>query len=288
MSSEIKNQLNKLRENWLLLVIALVLVLLVSGVRLPSRIAYSTMGGAPMVEMAYDEGVRASKSFYGGGDFAPEIEERIITKTASLSTETGRGTFHGQEAVLKGIVTSSDSYLLSENVQKYGEGWRAYYQGNYQIKIDTSKYEAVLAQLKMMGEVQSFGEDMEDITGDYADLEIELEVEKERLKRFEEMYEEAVEVEDKINLNDRIFNQERTIKYLEDRLENLDKRVEYSTVYFTMTEERSAFRGLVEFKGLLEGLVNSFSSLIRFLVFLVPWMAMALILMVVYKSAKKK
>ena len=51
------------------------------------------------------------------------------------------------------------------------------------------------------------------------------------------MLTEATAVSDKIELSDRIFNQERTIKYFEDQLKNAGTRVEYSTLYVTLTEK---------------------------------------------------
>ena len=66
--------------------------------------------------------------------------------------------------------------------------------------------------MKEIGEVTSFSENADDITEQFVDLETELVAEKERLARYKQMLSEATLVEDKIQLSDRIFNQERTIK----------------------------------------------------------------------------
>ena len=267
----IGEQFGKLKENWLLIVLVLVVMVAVSGL---GNIGSTFNSVAKMA----DTGMMESASFSGGGympqaDFAPEVEERVITKTASMSSEVERGEFDEAEAKLKSIVKSSDSFILSENVNQRGEGWTAYEVGSFTLKIETSKYGAVLAQLKEIGEVKSFNENAQDVTGQYTNLQLNLELEQDRLQRYQDMYQEAVEVKDKLELNDRIFNQERTIKYLKDAINNIDKRVEYSTVYVTLNEKASGYAGiaLAKFSSLIKALVGSFNALLYLFFAAVPW-----------------
>ena len=117
------------------------------------------------------------------------------------------------------------------------------------------------------------------------------EAEKERLSRYEAMYEEAEEVEDKIDLSDRIFNQERRIKYIEQRIENIDKDVSYSTVYVTITEEKCAYADIsfIKLSDLVKGFLGSTSALIGFIFIILPWLvAVGLIWWIVRLVKKKK
>jgi len=234
--------------------------------------------GRGIAPIYYDEG------------FAPEVQDRKITKTASLSTEVERGTFSSVQSRLKAIITSSDSYLLNENVNKYDQGRKSYYSGSYQIKIDSSKYDSVVSQIKEIGEIQSFSESADDITGRYTDLSSELQAEKARLQRYREMYNEAESVEDKINLNDRIFNQERTVKYLEDAIKSIDQQVSYSTLYVTISEKRSEYADttLVKLSQLIRNLVGSFNSLLSLVFSLIPYAIAAILVWVVYRAIKKR
>lgn len=59
------------------------------------------------------------------------------------------------------------------------------------------------------------------------------------------MYKEATSIQDKLTLNDRIFDQERRIKYLTDSINNMDQRIEYSTVYISLTEKKSEYINIV-------------------------------------------
>ena len=145
----LKNQWNTIKENWIIAVILLLVLVvpLFSGSNISSLKTSSY--GMPMMESAE----MAIARDYGGNDFAPEIESRIITKTASLTTEIKRGQFHNTDAKIKVIVTGTDSILLNENTNKHGKGTSSYYSGSYQIKVPTSKYSLALDQFKALGEV---------------------------------------------------------------------------------------------------------------------------------------
>ena len=288
----VKEQLLRLKENWLIAILLLLLFFALSGGNnlisgLFGNAAYSMTKGVASESAIYQE-----KAYYPypSQDFAPGVEERKITKSATLSTEIKRGTFEESESKLKGVLSSSGSYLLNENAQKYGTGRKAYRQGNYQIKVESGKYDSVVSQLKEIGELSSFSQNAEDVTGSYTDAEIELQAEKERLARYMSMYDEAKEVSDKIELNDRIFNQERTVKYLEDSIKNIDQRVDYSTIYFTMNEKQSEYANIVfvKFSELVRNLIGSFNALIGLLFTLAPWAIALLLINFIWKLLKRR
>ena len=104
------------------------------------------------------------------------------------------------------------------------------------------------------------------------------------------MYKEATLVADKITLNDRIFEQDRTIKYMEEQIANMDKTIEYSTVYFTMAEKQSEYMNVVfvKFSQLVQSLVGSFNAMITLAFVVTPWAAAVTIIAFVMKIAKGK
>jgi len=276
----IKDQLYKIKDNWLLIAAIVTFLLFANlGVLNPGSFSLDK-------SMGMSESIRDSPGYDGyNNDFAPEEEERKKIKTASMSTETERGQFHSEEQKLKNIVSASGSYVLNENVNKHGVDRKSFYSGSYQLKVDTSKYTSVITQLKDIGEIQSFRESETDITGQYTNQEINLEVEKSRLDRYRNLYDEANNVEEKLNLNDRIFEQERRVKYLEDRINNLDQRIEYTTVSFSMSEKRSDYINvtMVKFASLVRTFVGSFNALLVFLSAVLPWAALAFIVWLIYR-----
>ena len=228
----IKEQIIKLKDNWLIFVIALLLILFVlsggSFFRSFNSIgsSYNNLAMQETSRYAPYDKTNYNYNIPSETDFAPEVKDRKITKTTTMSTEVDRGTFKDSES-----------------------------------------------KLKKIGEVQSFNENTLDITGQYTNANVEIESEKSRLERYKAMYSEAKEIKDKIELNDRIFEQERRIRYLEDSLKNIDQKIDYSTLYFSMNEKRSDYMNVafVKFSELVSNLVSSTNGLFKLAVVLIPW-----------------
>ena len=217
--------------------------------------------------------------------FAPDVKERIIIKSASMSNEVERGSFKEAESKLMDIVKSSDSFILNQNVNRYGTDKNLYFSGDYQIKVQSSKYNNVISQLKSIGEVKSFSENEADITGSNTNLKIQLDAEKERLLRFKAMLDEANNINDKIQLTNLIFDQERTVKYLEDSLSNINQDVQYSTIQMTITEKQSEYKDILFIKTseIVKSFVNSLNNLIRIIFVLIPWIAIIGLIYFIFK-----
>jgi hypothetical protein len=120
-----KEQLKKIKDNWLIAVILIVLVVMMSGGNnVLTEITRQYAGGTASYDLAAGESYSKAGVYYPApsmdGDFAPDVLERKIVKTASITNEVKRGQFKESEAKLKSIIKASDSYLLNENVNKYG------------------------------------------------------------------------------------------------------------------------------------------------------------------------
>ncbi|HIJ11808.1 TPA: DUF4349 domain-containing protein [Candidatus Woesearchaeota archaeon] len=277
----IQTQFTKLKENWLLVLLVVVLLAVPSFMGGSTNVAKS-FGGYAMEEMAMD-GFAPSRSYQA--DFAPQIEERKITTTSSLQTEVDKGDFKNTEIKLKAIVKATDSIILNENVNTYDD----VRSGSYSIKVESSKYDAIVTQLKELGDITSFNENKHDITGSYTNNQVELEVERKRLARYQQIYSEATDVNDKLNINDRIFDQERRIKYLEDSLQNKDQRVDYTTISVSISEKRSEYAHIafVKLSELVRSVVDSVSSVLTLLFVALPYAVIAWLVWFVYRRVKK-
>ena len=263
----LKDQWKTIQNNWLIVLSILIVVglLYFNAGEVNSRDAIggylpSSFGGVAR------ESAQMMKSdvlmpYPDANNFASTVPDRKITKAANLNTEVARGTFLEAEHTLKSLL-SGNSFLLNENVNKYDVGRKSYYSGSYTIKVDVRQYDEMIAALKQIGEVQSFSENAQDITGSYTDTQVELNAERTRLERYQQMLRDATAVSDKIELSDRIFNQERTVKYLEASLKNQDQQVEYATVYVQISEKRSKFADImvVSVGQLVQSLVESVNN----------------------------
>ena len=181
-----------------------------------------------------------------------------------------RGSFKNAEKRVKSIITASNSFLLNENVNRYGTGLSSYYRGSYQIKVEANKYDSVISQLKDIGEVTSFNENARDVTGRHTNLQIELEAEQERLLRYKEMYAQATDVSDKIakvspgqsiNYFRKIFGAEITNRKVSD--ENRELIFRYKTSYIQIivdNDENVVFFSVTDCKNPVEILNSAFKS----------------------------
>jgi hypothetical protein len=299
----VKDQFNSIKNNWLIVLIVLIIVLVfmmnscTSGSLLRSSMDIDTASYGGQYESAGNYlskstgGMYTPSPYNPSPDFAPQVKERKITKTTSITNKVERGTFAEAEMQLKAIVTSTDSFLLNENVHSQGSNKQQYKVGSYSLKVPTDKYDAVISQLKQIGKVTNFNENSQDITGSYTNTQIELDVEKARLARYEQMYGQATLVADKITLNDQMFNQERTIKYYEEALANMNQRIEYSTVQVSLQEEQSPYSRItfVTFPTLVLNFTQSVNSLFHLISFVLPYaLAIGIIILIVHLFKKKK
>lgn len=264
----IKQQLLKLKENWLLL---LVIIIILAVFNFNSSSVFTSKMASQESFIASDYG-RGIVPYYQN-DFAPEVEERKLTKDVNLNLNIKRGKFQSAHDQLKSMVDENKLILLNENVQKIEQEKRSYMQGNYQIKVPTSSYQKVIDEFKKLGEQIHFSENTQDITGEYLNLQDELKVEKERLARYQQLFLQANSISDQITLEDRIFDQERRIVYLEELLTNQDRRIEYATIYLTLTEKQSEYIDAVfiKFSKLITGFVSSVNNLFYFVFAVVPY-----------------
>lgn len=284
-----KEQLAKITDNWLLIVLFvfgffMVFFVMAGGGSL-TRMASTASYSSSMDRMAY-----SPESNYGGNypsnsnSLMPEIVNRIIIKTASMSTTVKD--WDKSESDLKSYIKSNDAILTTENVNAaYGK----YMNGYYTINVPTDKYDALITQLKSIGDVQSFNENANDITGSYVKLQDIIVAEKARLNSYEKLYNSSNNVDEKIKLMDRIYNQKNTISGLEYQLANQNERIDYSQISFTMQEKRPTHANVV-FASLAD-LWSSFKQSLNVMLYLIaytlPFILLWLLIWVVIKIAKR-
>ena len=287
----LKTQVQSLKQNWLVLVAVLVVVVLATT--LTSNFSTQSFSNKLDVQESLAVGYGRASSFIPpsyGGDFAPEVQERVIAKTASLTTEIEYGEFEKENQKAKNILSTADAIILNENMNRYGTGKQQYFSANYEIKTETAKYDALLAQLKEAGKITYFNENQEDITKQKVSLEAELAAELERLTRYKELQEKDISLQEQLELTDRIFQQERTINYLEEALKNVNARVSYSTIYFTLQEKPSDFSNIiwVTFGNLARSFVESINALLHLIFLIIPWGVALAIIVFITRAVRKR
>jgi hypothetical protein len=276
----LKLQLGRLKENWLLALIIIALVLAPNFTNLSS-----TSFSKNAVSQSFDMGM-PERSFMASG-FAPEVEERVLTKSSSLNSEIKRGQFQEKDSKIKSIIKESEGFILNENNYKNEISKKTYISASYQIKVLTTNYENTITQLKTLGEVKSFNQNIDDITEQKLDLETNLQAERNRLTKYQKIFDESTSATEKLEVTDRIFNQERTIKFYEERLENLNNRVSYSNINLNINE-KSEYSSIafIKLSQIAKNFVDSINAVIKLIVTVIPWAIILSIFYLIYKKIK--
>ena len=292
-----KNQLNKLKENWLIMF----LVILAIGFIFAGSILVNVNGGSrnagygayQMDSLSNDYKMASDympNSTYNN-DFAPDVTERKVTKNATLSLEIPYKHFTEINSKVIDIVNSTDSYLITNNVYTTKiKNIKEVYSGSYSIKVESSKLDYVLGQLKDLGTIVYFNENAFDVTGKYTNLNIEIETQKNKLKTYQQMLDsEKTNVSEKLDITDRIYNLERNIKYLQDSINNIDQKIEYSTINLNISEHSNYLTIVfVKFSQLVKLLVESVNSLFKIIFALLPWAVAFFIIFFAVRIGKRR
>jgi len=261
----LSSQLIKIKQNWLLILIVLILVLALNSFSITNvSKSFSGDDGFAVESVAMARGVPTFLD-----SFAPEVEDRSITKTSSITSEIKRGTFFRVDSEVKGLVEENEALILNENKNTHKDD---YITSTYQIKVPTTNYDTLIANLKDIGKITSFNENLDDITKQKTNTQTSLTTEKDRLTRYKQILTEADTAQEKLEVTDRIFNLERTIRYFEDSLKNLDERVSFSTIHLTIKEDSSYAKiTFIKFSEIAKNFTSSINLLIKFFVILLPW-----------------
>lgn len=274
----LSSQFQKLKENWLLLAVILLLVIVLNNNSFLNNNLVNKISspGIAYFEEDYARGSSAIDSYYPSfdQDFAPGVEDRKITKNVYQSMEVNRGDFDNKIKILKEIISENDVIVVNENINSYGENKNRQRSATYNLKILEINYKSFIGEINNLGDVESYSENARDITGNYLNTRDKITLEKQRLERYKSLLTSSNSIDEKISLTDRIYEQERTIKYLEESLNNKDLSLDYVTLNLNISEKSSNFAGtlFVSFKELIRTFVSSLNSLISIIIYLIPWL----------------
>lgn len=211
-----------------------------------------------------------------------------IRKTANLNLEVEPSNYESTKSKIDALII--DGLYTNKNEYKSNYGNREYKTYRMTIKVPVSQYSTILEQLKQFGEVKSFSESADDLTTQYSDTEAYLESYKKEKAKVEELLDRAEDIEDIIVIENKLSELQRTIDNYQKQLINMDRQVNYGTIYFSMTEKISASQIVLQWTGLMDHLRNIVNGLDNVLVFItsnIGWLIFILLVYGVYKFFKK-
>lgn len=178
----------------------------------------------------------------GGGDIAQktaDTQERrpVIIRSATRSMQS--------------TAFDADSAAIDTLVRDY-EGWysyrslsgKAYAEGgsgrtmDLSIRVPTETMDDFLTDLKQIGSTVRMTDSSEDVSSEYYDTQTRLDALYAQHARLTELIAGAEDLEDLITLEDKLYDVQFEIDYLEGALRDLSSRAQYSDISVTLSEVR--------------------------------------------------
>lgn len=291
--------------------VAAALVLVVGGTLLsrdlPSRQRYdgaapggfeetSAYGGyAP--ESAYPQAaVMADRSLTldaasPAADKGPLNQSKII-RTVSLGLNTRA--FEEDLKKLNDAIASHGGYVELSDVSVASGSRRS---ASITARIPKAQVDSFLEQIQHYGRLSNMTQSQEDVSEQYLDVDTRLKTQTAKMARLQELLGHATKVEDILSIEGEIANTQYQIDSLTGSLRGMDSRVDYSSVRITLSEQ--ALPSVPEKQGLGERIRIALSDAwmeaqdfladaLIFLVLILPYLVLALILIVIIRLIVKR
>ena len=195
-----------------------------------------------------------------------------LIRTAHIQMESTE--FDAAEAALKELTVTLGGYFERSSISNYHSSQR---WGEFTIRIPAQQYQAFLDQAGSLCHVTRQESSQDDVSEIYYDTEGRLKTQQIKLERLQMLLAKAEKMEDIISLESAISETEWVIEDLSGTLRHYDGKVNYATVYVTLSEvyklsdveevpdsfgsrmEAAFSRGLRNFLNTLEDLAVSFA-----------------------------
>lgn len=200
-----------------------------------------------------------------------------IVRTADLTIATI--TFDDDIAAVSALVTQTGGYVASVNL--YGEASeRMDRLAYYSLRIPSGQLDTFLTGLEGIGRITSRSETATDKTTQYADTQMRLKTQQEKLSRLQALLSEAKDVSDLLEIENEIANTQYQLDQLESSLRTIDRDVDNSEVSLTVQEQSPVKTAqtveLTLWQRLGSGFEASLRGLAAFLQNVLVFLAMAL------------
>lgn len=184
-----------------------------------------------------------------------------------------------------------------EYLSQYGDaGSGALRNASLTLRIPADQLDTFLQDVEGVGNITSFTNQVEDVSGSYYDVQTRLDTQLTKMERLQKLLAEATEVSDLIEIESSIADTQYMIDSYQGRLKGMDDQVDYSTVSVYVQETRVVETKEASFwQRVGDGISASVENGLMFLedacVFLLaalPWIAVVVIAVLVVKLIRRK
>ncbi len=229
----------------------------------------------------------------------PEATDRKLIYTSDISAETKD--FDAAKPALDALISQYGGYLESSSFSGYSKGEeRDACSLDYTIRIPAESLSDFLAALEDTVHVTFSNTYMEDVTGSYVDTEARLKSLRQEESRLLELLGQAENLEEILQLEDRLSNVRYEIESMTSQLHIYDNEIAYSTVNLSLRDVteftiRPSFgsRSWEAFTGGWTSFVNVLQGLALAILWMLPFLLVGVVILVPVvifgrRSAKKR
>ena len=238
---------------------------------------------------------------------AKQIENDKLIYTCNLSIDTLD--FDETLKTLSGLIEKNEGFIETE---EYSDGnsydYYSYYyvedtskhnQYTATIRIPSNKYKTFLNDAQSLGDIRSKNANVENVSQEYSDLNVSLEIYEAAYDRYMKLLEEATDEDYALELQQKITDTQIEIAKIKTRLNKIDTDVSYSFVNISIREvskydekplPKDTFgqRLISEIKDTCEGFLDFLEGLLFLVIHLLPYIALIALVIFIINLIRKK
>jgi hypothetical protein len=161
---------------------------------------------------------------------------QYITKEGSVSIKVNENELAGKYDLLKSKLSDQGAKMgdirFSESTDRK--------QYTITVRLAPTKFEAMMAAIQDIGQVKDMSVNLEDVTQQYIDLDTRIKNDQIELSRLYDLYNQSSKVSDLLDVEREITRVETELEMYKNQKQYLDSRIDLSTIYITIYEEKPA------------------------------------------------
>ncbi|WP_251330384.1 DUF4349 domain-containing protein [Haloplanus pelagicus] len=192
--------------------------------------------GADAQERAADGGDAGNGGASGGEEEATAATSRSIIRTGHVRLRVDD--FEASRSNLTALVESHGGYVSDSAKQVNDRDDAAWTSGRVVLRVPADNFSATMTAVEREGRVLESRTETQDVTDQVVDLQARLENLRAERDRLRTLYQQANDTEDVLAVERRLSEVQTEIERTEAQLQNLQRRVAYSTITVEMAEPR--------------------------------------------------
>ena len=190
---------------------------------------------------AYDYDYESFGTDYDSGDYTKDSQAEIEKDTSQKIITTVHMDIETREydkllGVIDSSVKNAGGYVESSSEYNYGYNYSTRRNADLTVRIPSAKLDDFLSNVSSYGNVTSKHVDTENVTLQYVDLQSHKAALVAEESRLLELLDMAETLEDVITIEDKLTDVRYRIDSMESQLRTFDNKIDYSTVYISVSE----------------------------------------------------